>query len=326
VWREGSHITKLSETSAKKGKWSSGAISQVACYRCGERGHILRNCWKPPRKKESDEDRRMSGNEVRRPESNRLLYSVGCVNWEHCDYITLELDVSQGHKLYFLVDSGADISLVKSYKLLGTAEFEPNDRVRVKSVEGSVIETHGSIEPQIWKGRIDIPFRFQLRSKQVDLKGDGILGHDFFKLMQARICYKERSLTFRHAGFVIHKELKSLLELESRAHQGVGAGKLTLPSGTELIVQLLVCAGLRIGEGLVEKAEIASGVYLAESLVKVNNGHIITSILNTREQDVELPNSVVKVVQLRDRVVGETAVIGVAEQEKGRDDPGQSRG
>ena len=57
------------------------------------------------------------------------------MNREHCDYITLELDVSQGHKLYFLVDSGADISLVKSYKLLETAEFEPKDRVCVRSVK-----------------------------------------------------------------------------------------------------------------------------------------------------------------------------------------------
>jgi hypothetical protein len=72
------------------------------------------------------------------------------MNREHCDYITLELDVSQGHKLYFLVDSGADISLVKSCKLLGTAEFEPKDRARVKSVEGSVTETRGSIETWIF--------------------------------------------------------------------------------------------------------------------------------------------------------------------------------
>ena len=70
--------------------------------------------------------------------------------------------MSQGHELHFSVDSGADISLVKSYKLLGTAEFEPKDRVRVKSVEGSVIETHGSIETWIQEGGIDIPFRFQL--------------------------------------------------------------------------------------------------------------------------------------------------------------------
>jgi hypothetical protein len=81
--------------------------------------------------------------------------------------------------LYFLVDSRADISLVKSYKLLGTAEYEPKDRVHIKSVEGSVIKTHGSIETWIQEGRIDIPFRLQLVSQQVNLKGDGIVVRDF---------------------------------------------------------------------------------------------------------------------------------------------------
>ena len=81
----------------------------------------------------------------------------------------------------------------------------------------------------------------------------------------------------------------------------------------------------RIAGGLVERAEIASVMYLAESLVKINYGHIITCILNTREQDVEVPKPVVKVVNIRDRDVGETAVIGLTEQENCRVDPGQSR-
>jgi len=87
----------------------------------------------------------------------------------------------------------------------------------------------------------------------------------------------------------MHKKLISLPELEREAHQGVGVGKLTLPARTELIVQLRVGVESRIGEGLVESAEIASGVYLDDSLFKVNNCHIITTILNTREQVVELP-------------------------------------
>ena len=72
--------------------------------------------------------------------------------------------MSQGRKLHFSVDSAAEITLVKGYKLLGTAEFEPKDRVRVKSVEECVIETYGSIETWIQEGGIDIPFRFQLVS------------------------------------------------------------------------------------------------------------------------------------------------------------------
>jgi len=67
-------------------------------------------------------------------------------------------------------------------------------------------------------------------------------------------------------------------------------------------------------------------VYLAESVVKVNNGHIITSILNTREQEVELPNPVVNMIELRDHDVGETVLIGVTEQEKNRDGTRQGRG
>jgi hypothetical protein len=77
-------------------------------------------------KKESDDNRSLSekrGKTAREQPPDRLTYSVGCVKRERCDSITLELDGSQAHKLCFLVDSGADITLVKNYKLLGTAEF-----------------------------------------------------------------------------------------------------------------------------------------------------------------------------------------------------------
>jgi hypothetical protein len=71
------------------------------------------------------------------------------------------------------------ISLLTNKSLRGTAEFEPNEKVRVKSVDGSVIETHGSRETKIREGIVEIPFTFQLVSKQVDIKCDGILGRDF---------------------------------------------------------------------------------------------------------------------------------------------------
>ena len=88
------------------------------------------------------------------------------------------------------MDSGADISLVKSKKLLGMAEFEPRDQVRVKSVEGSMIETYGSLDTHVLEGEMSIPYCLQLVSKEIDLKGDGILGHDFLKVMRAHICYR----------------------------------------------------------------------------------------------------------------------------------------
>ena len=58
--------------------------------------------------------------------------------------------------------------------------------------------------------------------------------------------------------------------------------------------------GPRVQEGIVERAELMPWVYMAESLVSVAKGCVITSI-NTTEEDVELFDPVVKLEELRDR-------------------------
>lgn len=70
------------------------------------------------------------------------------------------MDVSNGNKRYLLLDSAADVSILKSRNIRGTVEFE--QKIRMKSVEGSVIETHGGIETKIREGNVEIPFTFQL--------------------------------------------------------------------------------------------------------------------------------------------------------------------
>ena len=168
-----------------------------------------------------------------------------------------------------MVDSRADISLVQIEELLGTAEFQPRERVRVKSVEGSMIETHGSLETQVLEGEMSIPYRLQLVRKQVDLKGNGILGRDFLKAMQTRICYRKRVLIFQYEGIFVRKKLTSLPRAELGALRDERMNKLTLAARTEVIVQVPVDAAPRVREGVVGRAELLPGVYMAESLVKV---------------------------------------------------------
>ena len=187
--------------------------------------------------------------------------------------------MGQWHKLCFLADSGTDISLVKREQLLSTAEFEPRSRVRVKSIEGSIIETHGSLETQAREGDINILCRLQLVSKQVDLKGDGILGRDFLAAVRARICYRERVLIFRYKGVLVRRKLMSLPGAEQGTPTDRGVNKLSLPARTKLLMQVLVDAGPRVQEGIVERAELLPGVYMAESLVTVAKGCVITTSL-----------------------------------------------
>jgi hypothetical protein len=113
---------------------------------------------------------------------------------------------------------------------------------------------------------------------------------------------------------------------EDETPQDRRADRLNLTARTEMIVRLPVNVESRVKEGLVEKSEVITGVYLAESLVKVNNGHIITSVLNTKEQEVEIPSTEVQLVELDDNDREEAAVIGFAKRNEDRDGQNLSRG
>ena len=91
-------------------------------------------------------------------------------------------------------------------------------------------------------------------------------------------------------------------------------------------MRLTVSVESRVREGLVARSEIIKGVHLAESLIKVRDGRIITSILNTREQEVEIPSPEVHLTELEDHDRDEAAVIGLSEQDMGRGDQSLSRG
>jgi len=58
----------------------------------------------------------------------------------------LKVDISKEDNLLFLIDTGANISLLKGNKLIGTTEYDPEKKVKVKCVDGSPMETHGVLE------------------------------------------------------------------------------------------------------------------------------------------------------------------------------------
>jgi len=118
-------------------------------------------------------------------------------------------------------------------------------------------------------------------SREVHLR-DGILGRDFLKAMQAHICYKERFLTFQYKGTTVRKKLGPPPGSESEISRDRSLDKIILPARTEVIVRLPVTEDSPVNEGLVRRKELLAGVYLAESLVRVDNGYVITSVLNTR--------------------------------------------
>jgi len=211
---------------------------------------------------------------------------------ENLQFLKLKVDVSrEEEELLFLVDTGADVSLLKGSKLVGTAEFNPDERIKVKCVDGSPIETHGAIEVKIGLGSKSVTHSFQLVGKQVDIPCDGILGRDFLQRARAKICYETRTV-------ILYGEKYEMVDkAEKWGRQGIKAGQIRLPPRTESIVRVPVAPGSP-QVGITSKRELQEGVILAATLAKVVDGYVLTSVLNTKEIETEVPEPVVELDEI----------------------------
>jgi hypothetical protein len=117
---------------------------EIICYNSQGKGHLARQCKKPKRRFERQEFSKQgvseSGGEPRPPGSgNRPTvhsYSVGRIVKSGQEFLKLRVDVSR-EELLFLVDTGADISLLKAERLIENAEVDRKRKVTVKCVNGS---------------------------------------------------------------------------------------------------------------------------------------------------------------------------------------------
>jgi hypothetical protein len=190
-----------------------------------------------------------------------------------------------------------ELSVVKSHKLIGSTRFDPQQKVKLKSVDGSIVETHGLVKARVREGKLEIPIKFQLVNKQIDIEGDGIIGKDFLQNMRAQICYGRKVVRFKWNNLSFEKLLISNGEIGKGSRE---VKTITLQKRSETIVQVPVECEDSQREGLIEKCELSAGIYIASSLTTVKNGYALTSILNTNDREMEILEPRLKVARIED--------------------------
>jgi hypothetical protein len=80
--------------------------------------------------------------------------------------------------------------------------------------------------------------------------------------------------------------------------EGVGRIKIPSPPRCGAIVGFPAKTGSTTAEGLAERKKLLPEIHLAGSLVKVVNGCVITSVLNTTEKEVNITEPVVMVIKV----------------------------
>jgi len=111
------------------------------------------------------------------------------------DTVTIGVDLGKTGKLRFLIDTGAEISIVRGTKLKPEVNFEPANGISVNGIFDALLRTEGTLLLKLFTLTHESTHLFHVMGEDLGCRYDGILGRDFWKDRGATIDYCNRVIT-----------------------------------------------------------------------------------------------------------------------------------
>jgi len=195
------------------------------------------------------------------------------------DTISLYIDSRDYRKFKFLIDTGAEISIIRSSSLTPGVEYQWHKGMNIKGISNTVIKTVGKIDLKLLTDTHKTTHTFHVLEGNFETHYDAISGKDFLEERESVINYCSRQIAMNNKVAVSFDPKLGTIKEPCR---------LTLKARSEHIINVPTHSE---GLELLSRDEISPGVYLTSSLTRAANGVGATSILNTNETDltIQLP-------------------------------------
>lgn len=177
---------------------------------------------------------------------------------------------AQTGSLRFLIDTGADVSMVKAALLKDNTEFNAGETILLQGIADKAIKTMGTTDINLSAHKLEITHKFHIVDHQIKLTYDGILGRDFWEGNDAKIDYAKRVVAIPGKSIRFDNREINLIRLKPRSETVVAAPTRSMKAG------------------ITPKQELKPGVYLAEALTIPQQGKCITTVINTLEEEIEV--------------------------------------
>lgn len=171
-------------------------------------------------------------------------------------------------KCVFLVDTQADISVLKCRCINDFSEIDQGETIDIKGVTDGIIESLGTIDVNLNHDGLAIPQLFHVVPDEFNIGADGIIGKDFLKNYKCNLSYEKMLLSF------VYDDNR----VEIPLHDGPDADTIVLPARCEIARQVRLQTGGKEPR-LVDSQEIGNGVMIARTIVNTQNP--IVRIINT---------------------------------------------
>jgi len=95
--------------------------------------------------------------------------------------ISLNIDSRDTRKLKFLIDTGAEISIIRSSSLTPGVSYQLHEGVDIKGISNTVMRTEGTIDLKLFTDTHETMHTFHVLGEDSEMHYDAILGKDFWK-------------------------------------------------------------------------------------------------------------------------------------------------
>lgn len=196
----------------------------------------------------------------------KRIYSL---NPNYSDFVILETSICS-RKCTFLIDTQADISIIKIGTLNFHVTYDTSEIIRITGITDDPICSLGVVATELISDNFEVTHPLHVVPNSFHIPSDGILGKDFLKRFNCEISYRDKLLTLWLNGQPI-----SIPIIE-----GPEEDTIVLPARSEVVRRFTLRRSTEAR--LAINQEIGKGIFVARTVIHSNEPLI--RILNTTDQ------------------------------------------
>lgn len=182
--------------------------------------------------------------------------------------------------MIFLVDTQADISILKKSSFDLIQKYNDSETLKIRGITNNILPSLGTIHVKLFMNNFAIEHKFHLVSDSVNIPTDGIIGKDFLKCYNCNICYESMRLSFIINNIPIYIKI----------HEGPDDETIVLPARSEVIRKIKISYTNQ--PQFIDSQEIENGILVARTIIDTKNPYV--RILNTTENVKIIKNNTLK--------------------------------
>lgn len=239
------------------------------CNYCKKTNHVIKDCRKRMYN-EKNKNKATNDNEHETPSTSYSNRTVNDINNQvrvvtkfDEEHITCGSHNFKPHNIKLLIDSGAEMNLIKISALEGQVVVNEHEKRTIKGINDIPIFTIGTIVTTMEINNVDVLIKFDVVFGDFPITESGIIGRNFLKQNKVIMDYSQNILTI--------PESKNFNEL-------------IIPPRSNCVLLIKNDENIKHETITIKKQEINDNVIIANSISPVKGDKIISSIINISEE------------------------------------------